>query len=1053
MKKLTLFAIALLASVVSFAALNPYAYGLSSSLEGTTLTVNYSLNAPANAVSVVIMDGETEVKTVTCDGITKGTHSIDVSTLDLPTGKSLTWKVVVNGTSEGSPKIQSDLTLKYCLPRGIGVDRSTESPYFGRIYTTDATGGSAYHASEGKGLYVFDAALNPIKNSTGGMKFTGGISYGTDDIGRVEVSNDGRVFLSRLNTTGSPILEVNPANLDENFKNVFTSITGSAIGIDVKGAGDNLQLVMLSKTGRTITEYDLKTATQWTSSTPSRTYTKEDLTTGKALSLVTDNAYISYDLNDGVWLTQHRATATTTEPTIAHVIPSGMDYNNFNAGLSHNSTSNGGIAISPDGKLLAVVGAGTKKLTIYSVSRDNGDIALSSKYTISTSGSNHTALEWDYAGNLYVANRSAETITFYAMPYSGTVETPCASKYAFEVEEIVANVYTLTTNVVGEGTVGGNEGSYVEGTTATLTANPANHYDFVNWTGDVTSTDNPLTITVNSDMTVTANFQEHTKYTITAHAADNTMGYVTGGGTYYVGETVTLKATAKTGYYFTGWSDSNTDNPRTITVAEDATLQANFAVAHPRVYAYALDVVDNGDSYTFSFKPNTDAVSGNLLLYGEDGTTIVQTHAISTAIVAHTATSVTLDKTDIPDQADIPWAIQLSGNDIPAFAETLADADYRFAKGHAAVDNSPESEYFGRVYVADRRSTKANSGLYVYNPDFTQVNADAYKLGMATAGYSRPAVGADGTVYLTGYSDAESGIFVVDPADLTTCTQFYNGTRDSDGLFTNGGAELGSSTSGVGVYGAGKDAVLYTMMEDGSNANFNSGKQPIVKYQIGQEDGTVLKQWSTAPTWLMNYPASKADYSYNYGNNAFAATEKGVWISQHKSNDADRPEIAFIDKEGVIQFIQNLNKSQGAGLAVNADNTVLYLQKASEILEYTISWTGNTPALTLANTYPVSLPYITTLSLDYAGNLIACAGTGYSNTDNNIMKLVAFTLPTNDNTCTTPAPKAQVITKPSNPTVLDNTVVAPQVEKIVRDGQVLIIRDGKTFNMMGQEVK
>jgi hypothetical protein len=38
-------------------------------------------------------------------------------------------------------------------------------------------------------------------------------------------------------------------------------------------------------------------------------------------------------------------------------------------------------------------------------------------------------------------------------------------------------------------------------------------------------------------------------------------------------------------------------------------------------------------------------------------------------------------------------------------------------------------------------------------------------------------------------------------------------------------------------------------------------------------------------------------------------------------------------------------------------------------------------------------------------------------------------------------------------TAIDNTVVAPQVEKIVRNGQVLIIRDGKTFNMMGQEVK
>ena len=39
------------------------------------------------------------------------------------------------------------------------------------------------------------------------------------------------------------------------------------------------------------------------------------------------------------------------------------------------------------------------------------------------------------------------------------------------------------------------------------------------------------------------------------------------------------------------------------------------------------------------------------------------------------------------------------------------------------------------------------------------------------------------------------------------------------------------------------------------------------------------------------------------------------------------------------------------------------------------------------------------------------------------------------------------------PTAVENTNVAPQVQKIIRDGQVLIIRDGKTFNMMGQEVK
>lgn len=570
-------------------------------------------------------------------------------------------------------------------------------------------------------------------------------------------------------------------------------------------------------------------------------------------------------------------------------------------------------------------------------------------------------------------------------------------------------VYNVTATAGEGGTVEGG-GIYEEGTTATLTATPAAHYDFLNWTGDVTSIDNPLTITVNSDMTLAANFQEHAKYTITASATDNTMGNVTGSGTYYVGESVTLKATAKTGYYFTGWSDSNTDNPRTFTATENVALQANFAVAYPRVYAYDLDIVDNGDSYTFSFKPNTDAVSGNLLLYSEDGTTVVQTYAISTPILAHTATSVTLNKTDLPTQADIPWAIQLSGNTIPAFAETFADADYRFARAHAVVDNSPESEYFGRVYVADRRNTKSNSKVYVYNPDFTDLTAT--NLGLATAGYSRPAVGADGTLYLTGYTDgAEAGIFVVDPADLTKCTQFFNGTYDSDGLYKNNGKEIGSSTSGVGVYGAGKDAVLYTMMEDGSNANFYSGKQPIVCYQIGQDNGTVLKQWSDEPTWWVNYPAKAADKSYNFGNNDFAATAKGVWVSQNKSNPDDRPEIAFIDKTGRIQFMQNSKPSLGGGMTVNADNTALYIVEDSKILEYAITWNENTPSLTLSNTYPISLQYISTLSVDYAGNLIACAGTTYGTTDNNVMKVVCFTLPTNDNTCTTPAPKSKAIKK------------------------------------------
>ena len=42
------------------------------------------------------------------------------------------------------------------------------------------------------------------------------------------------------------------------------------------------------------------------------------------------------------------------------------------------------------------------------------------------------------------------------------------------------------------------------------------------------------------------------------------MGTVTGAGTYNKGATVTLTATANSGYRFVCWGDEVTDNPRSI---------------------------------------------------------------------------------------------------------------------------------------------------------------------------------------------------------------------------------------------------------------------------------------------------------------------------------------------------------------------------------------------------------------------------------------------------------------------------------------------------------
>lgn len=445
MKKLTLFLVAMLFSALSFAALNPYAYGLTSTFEDNTLKVNYSLNADATGVSVVILNGETEVHTVACnDKKNKGSHSvnIDISTLGLPTGKSLTWKVVVTGNSVASPTIQND-KFSFYLPYGLDCDVDPESDYLGNWYVIEAARKSSnqthsgYHSYEPnknvRGLYAFDASLTPIKNNSGYYVFYGGMNVGGTE---TNINNDylnfyrvatsgGRVFIGRFRDGDAyhPIVEANPADLNATFTSVFTS--GRAVSIDARGSGENLKLVMLAKDNN-IYEYDLGTAKSIAAA--SRTIKKGNL------SIVRDDATITYDTDGDIWFNQNQSSPTANQPTIARLsIENGFDYSNVSAGVTHANTNNSGIAVSPDGKKMAVVGAGTKTLTIYNISKTDGQISLTKAHTISTAGSNHTALSWDYAGNLYVANRSAETIQFYAMPYSGTVATPCASKYAFSL--------------------------------------------------------------------------------------------------------------------------------------------------------------------------------------------------------------------------------------------------------------------------------------------------------------------------------------------------------------------------------------------------------------------------------------------------------------------------------------------------------------------------------------------------------------------------------------------------------------------------------------------
>jgi uncharacterized repeat protein (TIGR02543 family) len=68
--------------------------------------------------------------------------------------------------------------------------------------------------------------------------------------------------------------------------------------------------------------------------------------------------------------------------------------------------------------------------------------------------------------------------------------------------------YTLTVNVVGNGTVTQNplNTTYASGAIVTLTAVPSASWTFQGWSGDLTGTQNPASITVDRNKTVTATF-------------------------------------------------------------------------------------------------------------------------------------------------------------------------------------------------------------------------------------------------------------------------------------------------------------------------------------------------------------------------------------------------------------------------------------------------------------------------------------------------------------------------------------------------------------------
>ena len=139
----------------------------------------------------------------------------------------------------------------------------------------------------------------------------------------------------------------------------------------------------------------------------------------------------------------------------------------------------------------------------------------------------------------------------------------------------IVKQYTLTATAGDGGSVTGG-GTFSSGTQVSLTATPNAGYSFSGWSNG--STANPLTVTINSNTSITANFEVLiNSYTLIVVSTDG--GSVSSeGGEYEEGTEVTITATPDEGYEFTGWSDGESSQSRVITINSDISLTAEFYI-------------------------------------------------------------------------------------------------------------------------------------------------------------------------------------------------------------------------------------------------------------------------------------------------------------------------------------------------------------------------------------------------------------------------------------------------------------------------------------------
>ena len=444
-------------------------------------SLNIVISKDGNDVKTIAVTESSKLKkTVANDPyLTSAQHSVNVPISDLGNGE-FAWRIEVKGAGRNAVE-RYNQAYSFYLPSSVDIVKDPTSFNYGKVIVVEGShsglNNASYHSSStGAGLYVFNPDFTYRKNRQGDPGFNGGSTTWGDISNqyfvntkyaprRVRVSEDGRIFVSSMYEQGSTLhkyqkgivlwevdayfskwntvmghgvggakYDISSIYADKKYyyKNQLLTSGGDFIaapnaGLDVRGRGENLKLLLLSCDYRAFAnnhqgfmccEYNLGTNTTW-STIPSKDFVVND-----HVFATSTNSNVQYDKDGGIWCISNRGVPSNDQPALVHKTSSVTeDYRN----TTRANSKNAGFRFNGD--FTKVIMATTDQIgrvyDYYSV-KQNGNY-FSATFTdidMSAVGTYINDFVWDNANNIYaVGNNNGVTsggnghVALYCMPY------------------------------------------------------------------------------------------------------------------------------------------------------------------------------------------------------------------------------------------------------------------------------------------------------------------------------------------------------------------------------------------------------------------------------------------------------------------------------------------------------------------------------------------------------------------------------------------------------------------------------------------------------------